>query len=1245
MNSERPRKATQGKAKILWLSLLFAAFLLGFYQIRKSEFFAELSRVGLAPEEQNHRPSNEQLTVNPASNPEAEPELVFAGLSGTPPRYIDAGPDKGLGYLEMQTEAVRKGLKSDGFRVRQEWMTPARIEHEFKIGSPICTYPLDWNHPERIFARKPDRLFSIALDFHEELGIPILFRRSDLPRFKKYIDKKGDLKIDELLEDRDFGLQLIRNKDYGRFTQKLTTLDPKGDQIVREPYEKHIKLLLVRNNQQLIEMLNAKRFDYIFAQDIEAQDFRATGLDPEQFISLNYSINKVKDLADPNLVRISIVCSVHPLSFQVIPHLNKWIALARSNQLREAQLHYRKAIDKDFYQAYQPGSTRLTSKFRAQLNDGTADRWYRIQQSYFPELKFLPDPSLEQDLSKLELNPPHSPPPPLWFNLRLSSDTVILLHRSQWYGDQYLDVHTPDQRGAPMSLWFRQSLAEILDRSLSPLSREAMGDGLAFLQGKSLTGSPGSLGGTVRPSLQESILEVIKNSGLRNLIFYARGVKATELGPLIKFLSSSALERLTLIDALPETTSRILGHLPKSLVALQLPNSSLSQANASQSILNFKLLRQLDLSSSQLPRTEMSPLLEGLPQSIEALSLDSLSPSWTAESALAFSSRKWPNLQELNVSGGCLDSQSLEKVLSGVPASIQKLWIGRNAVDFEALPNFFRIPRPFLSHLGLSRLEYYSPLKDLEFPKSLTHFDSSFGIRPLQLARIQLGGKLRSLDLSAYGYWGKKESPEALFSKLDSTVDVLNLSGWRLSSREMNALVENSSIRHIESLELSDCGLNDEAIAALCRASFSVSHLTLNRNYIRNEGAKCIAKVFLPRLKSLRLNLNLIGEEGISAISAGLKEGMETLELANVLQLNLSTLTKRIPRSIKKIDFSGNMITDAEMAILAPALPRGLAELNLSNSGFGVQGAFKLAELMPPDLSILTLENTPLTSKGFQAIARSLPKTLSEFFASQLDLEDSAVLDLVGHLPPFLRVLELKAIKWTESAVLKLLASLPDSLETLNLSGSPFWDRGARTLSEHWPGSLRLLDVSGTNLGDSGLKTLCKTLPQTLERVNLNNNQLTDEGLIAFAQHPLEHHRALELSNNQFTVRGIKALNSRKRNFYSIHLSGCGLNSEALDALGSNVLESARRIQIGNNSFANPSVTRFLQKLNPSLKLLYIPSTGLSFEGIDAVIKHLPRGLGVLQVGGNEIGEAGFRKFARFAELRDQTGVYLLLVK
>ena len=115
--------------------------------------------------------------------------------------------------MEYQTQEVRKGMIQDGFNIRRDWMTPARIAYEFKQNHPICTYPAEWNHPEKLFSKRPDRIYSIALNLGGEESRSIIFSRDDFSRFKKHLDNKGNLDLDALFPDTTLKTVLIRDKD------------------------------------------------------------------------------------------------------------------------------------------------------------------------------------------------------------------------------------------------------------------------------------------------------------------------------------------------------------------------------------------------------------------------------------------------------------------------------------------------------------------------------------------------------------------------------------------------------------------------------------------------------------------------------------------------------------------------------------------------------------------------------------------------------------------------------------------------------------------------------------------------------------------------------------------------------------------------------------------------------------------------------------------------------------------------
>ena len=68
--------------------------------------------------------------------------------------------------------------------------------------------------------KKPDRIYSIALDFDEETGRGIIINQDDFPKFKRHINSNGSVNMESLIEDHSLKIVLVRDVDYGPLTLK-----------------------------------------------------------------------------------------------------------------------------------------------------------------------------------------------------------------------------------------------------------------------------------------------------------------------------------------------------------------------------------------------------------------------------------------------------------------------------------------------------------------------------------------------------------------------------------------------------------------------------------------------------------------------------------------------------------------------------------------------------------------------------------------------------------------------------------------------------------------------------------------------------------------------------------------------------------------------------------------------------------------------------------------------------------------
>ena len=338
-------------------------------------------------------------------------------------------------------------------------MTPARIAHEFKIGNPICTYPVKWRDPAKTFAAKPDRIYSIPIRLEGDESRKIIFRQEDLPNFQKHFDKKGDLNIDSLLQDKTLKTLLVRDFDYGSLGLKVLDVDAQGDQFVRKEYQDHVILLLVKDNRQILEMLNAHRFDYVFADSIEDQDFKVTGIKKEKFKEVGYQTERIgQNIQDPKIVMVSIACSIHPLTLKLLPSINEKISRLREYNWFDAKAQYRSSIDPKF--KFLTGGGLLSFQFRGVFEAGGADYWYPRQQKFFPGLLLLPSPS-----PQIKRDPiPVVSHPLRWRALSEENGAVTIIHENS--RKKAIKYHCSSFLGLPYPEAFNERYLSVPQRKL-----------------------------------------------------------------------------------------------------------------------------------------------------------------------------------------------------------------------------------------------------------------------------------------------------------------------------------------------------------------------------------------------------------------------------------------------------------------------------------------------------------------------------------------------------------------------------------------------------------------------------------------------------------------------------------------------------------------------------------------------------------------------------------------------------------
>ena len=562
------------------------------------------------------------------SNDTANQTIVFAGLSGLQPQFIDQGPDKGYGWVEYETHEIRKALKEEGFSIKQDWMTPARIAHEFKIGSPICTYPVKWRDPAKTFATKPDRIYSIPIKLEGNESRKLIFHQEDLPKFQRHFDKTGDLNINSLLQDKTLKTLLVRDFDYGSLGLKLLGFDAEGDQFVRKEYEDHVLLLLVKDNRQILEMLNAHRFDYVFADAIEDQDFKLTGIQKEKFKEVGYQTDRiVQNIQDPKIVMVSIACSVHPLTLKLMPSINEKISRLRDHEWFHAKSDYRSTLDPKF--KYSGTNALLTYQFRGPFEAGGADYWYPMQQKVFPGLLLSPPPS-----PQIKRDPIATISHPLrWRALSEENGAVTILQEN-----------SPNYRKH-----FKYPGTVIQYFSLT--HPEAFNERYLSIPQKKFYFNPGDLFKHPTAVTDFRKLNLDKFIHSKKLTLFANGLSLDELKVLAPLFPT--LKEVVIFGAGTDETTYLVSLLPNHLERLTLISCSLSHSDIHTRIQKMPL-KVLHLTASQVTQKQMGTLISNIPESITELSLGYHRGAFSLEVAKIFETRSWPHLTYLDLENDVL---------------------------------------------------------------------------------------------------------------------------------------------------------------------------------------------------------------------------------------------------------------------------------------------------------------------------------------------------------------------------------------------------------------------------------------------------------------------------------------------------------------------------------------------------------------------------------------------------------------
>lgn len=1199
-----------GKGRVVAAGFLLLALVFGFFLHRRSGVFHSTSGMGA---------STSLVPVD--EKPLEENELIFAGVSGESPKYIDSGPNRGLGWAEYQIREVKRALEEAGFKIRQEYFTPARIAHEIKMKTPLCTYPVEWSNPVSRVKSEREKLFSIPIDLSGEEKETLLVHKRDLERFKKYRDAQGDINLDALLRDSTLQTVLVRDKEYatrfnglsGTLAERLFYTDKNGDQQVKKEYSHSVSIFLPRVSKQIVEMFNAHRFDYLFYGAQERLDLKELGIDPNLFAEVPFYSTRIQDENNAGVKLISVACSESQVTVRALPYINQAINAVRGYQNSMRWFSYKKRVDPSQSSVSPYNSTvyRLQNPF----SSGGLDTWYDFQIAKVPGLKLYPASHSLQFRSRVQKNQIFS----------VSSKSTLVLAGAFPQLSSYLpyDAHIVGDVEP------REIRRELKKEYFTPEEVAYLNE--PHFQRKDRMSPVGS-----------ARLERPKPNRL-TLIGYGQSEESfQELEPII----TPALSELTAIGLGSGVSQNLLKRLPEHLQVLNLTGCQLAGLPVHLAIRRLPL-KVLRLSSTSLSAHELQLILRDLPESIEVLSFANLKRAWTVESARLFGQRKFASLRILDLEGTYLQDTHLNLMLKSFSPTLTHLRLGSGFFTPRSIRNLLKLELSHLMELDLSgdlltleaptSLLEISPSQEIKLPKKLKRLGlARSGITLLNSEAIQWPDSLEFVDLGENRL--SEKAFDALLTHLSPQTEALHFGQMGITQVELKKIISAPNLRTIGLLDLRNNNLDDASLRVFSQGQVEIRGLNLAQNRLSNEGARSLPSRLFSELTVLSIGQNPLSKLGLQFIFNSLSSKLTSLDLTDSPDISAEELASVLStqlKNLKSLKINEYPMTDREICLLAPHLPDSLEVLSMNRSLF--------------------------QRDGIPALVRHLPKNLRHLTLDLGNSEESAFLGLASELPQSLWRLELNRVKFsTQGSTEGWFKSIPKGTLAQSYTNSRFVGANAiELILDSFSPSLRYLNLFSTSFHPERQEQTQVKLPLRLDNVNyrsmaggLNDLLSLPISLGTFflssqcKQSCFDKLLSLDLSSLYYigffgsavpTARDAVEFIRKNRGIPVIELSGLKhTRSDDFDSLTREDLASVHNFTLGNSAYSNKTVVKLLKKLPESTVALYLPSLNLTYDGVDALIEALPKNLKYLLVAGNQIGEKGSAKLRAYQKMRQE---------
>lgn len=249
-------------------------------------------------------------------------QKVYWYYSDFPPYYINSGPDQGKGLGDQQVQTFMRSMPQ--FRHERVLAPLDRIMEMMKVQTSAC----------KVFLLKtPERaaMLEFSTPILETLPNGFVTLRSRLEQFKPFLDKRGQLRFDDWLENGQYRISTAAGRSFGA-----------GIDAVLKKHEGQKSIAVHPSSglaSRLLKLVHQNEYDAVLAYPHELQSVvRQLELNPHDFVFIPIAEHV-------SLQPIYVACSKSTFGKQMITEINR--VLADPTERREIETAYRFWLDEE----------------------------------------------------------------------------------------------------------------------------------------------------------------------------------------------------------------------------------------------------------------------------------------------------------------------------------------------------------------------------------------------------------------------------------------------------------------------------------------------------------------------------------------------------------------------------------------------------------------------------------------------------------------------------------------------------------------------------------------------------------------------------------------------------------------------------------------------------------------------------------------------------------------------------------